>query len=64
MASGPKHNDRTVAQIAVVDSEERVVLNVFVKPNVPVMSYLTALTGITAELLEENGISIEEGKRE
>lgn len=45
--TGPTHLDRSVAQIAVVDQYERLVLNVYVKPDQPVFSYLTALTGIT-----------------
>lgn len=47
-------------QIALVDEHERVHLNIYVRPDRPVVSYLTALTGLTGALLEEEGISIEE----
>jgi len=32
VATGAKHNDRAVAQIALVDQWERVILNFYVKP--------------------------------
>jgi DNA polymerase III epsilon subunit-like protein len=53
VATGPTHNDRCVAQIAVVDQWENVILNVYVKPDKPVQSYLYDLTGLTKELLED-----------
>jgi RNA exonuclease 4 len=33
-------------------------LNLYVKPDQPVVSYLTPLTGLTAELLERHGTSL------
>jgi DNA polymerase III epsilon subunit-like protein len=36
----------------------QVLLNVYVKPDRPVVSYLTALTGLTAELVEEQGVPL------
>eukprot|EP00042_Codosiga_hollandica_P003990 m.13777 g.13777 ORF g.13777 m.13777 type:complete len:221 (+) comp20605_c0_seq1:124-786(+) len=51
VATGTGHNDRDVAQIALVDSSLRVLLNLYVRPVKPVVSYITALTGITAEML-------------
>jgi len=61
VATGTTHNDRAVAQIAIVDARtERVVLNVYVKPTLPVTSYLTPLTGITEALLDERGVSFDE----
>lgn len=59
VAIGPGHNDRAVAQIALVDQYERVLLNVFVRPPVPVVSFLTPLTGLTPEHLEQ-GIALVE----
>eukprot|EP00912_Choanoflagellata_sp_UC4_P000757 UC4_evm3s473 len=60
VATGPGHSDRAVAQIALVDWNENTVLNVYVSQDtdVKVKSYLTALTGITAELLETKGIPL------
>ena len=61
VATGTTHNDRAVAQIAIVDARtERVVLDVYVKPTMPVTSYLTPLTGITETLLNERGVSFDE----
>lgn len=39
------HNARAVAQISLVDEYERVLANLYVKPEQPVVSYLTPLTG-------------------
>ena len=39
------HNARAVAQISLVDEYERVLANLYVKPELPVVSYLTPLTG-------------------
>lgn len=60
VASGTLHSDRVVAQIAVVDDDLNTVLDIYVKPEVPVVSYLTDLTGITKEMIEERGIPLEE----
>lgn len=55
VATAADHNSRAVAQIALVDQFEQVVLNLYVKPDKPVVSYLTALTGITAEVVASYG---------
>lgn len=60
VASGPGHLDREVAQIAIMDANCKPVLNLYVKPSVPVVSYLTLLTGITREKLEDHGIPLED----
>eukprot|EP00959_Pyramimonas_sp_CCMP1952_P283067 5916787-Pyramimonas_sp.AAC.1 len=52
------HNGRTVAQISLIDEASNCVLNLYVKPDVAVTSYLTSLTGVTAELLEEHGMDL------
>jgi RNA exonuclease 4 len=44
-----------VAQVALVDEWGRPVCNLFIKVDVPVVSYLTALTGITKELMDQYG---------
>ena len=55
VATGTDHHARDVAQIALVDQYERVVLNLYVKPDKPVASYLTALTGITRDVVDAHG---------
>ena len=62
VATGVGHNARSVAQIALVDQFERCLLNVFVKPpdGVTVHSYLTPLTGLSKELIDTHGVSLEE----
>lgn len=64
VATGPKHTDRMVAQVALVDQWERVVLNFYVKPkeDQQVFSTLQELTGITTEHLEA-GVLLEEGMK-
>ncbi|PNW81053.1 hypothetical protein CHLRE_07g340750v5 [Chlamydomonas reinhardtii] len=58
VATGTDHNARSVAQISVVDEYMRVLLNAYVKPDKPVVSYLTPLTGLTAEVLERHGVPL------
>ena len=45
VATAKTHNARAVAQISLVDQYERIMLNIYVKPELPVVSYLTPLTG-------------------
>lgn len=52
VATGVSYSDRAVAIVAVVDEEEQTVFHKYVKPEVPVCSYLTPLTGITEADLE------------
>ncbi len=103
VASGTTHNDRVVAQIALVDADgwsvhrpwffvradlprcptlrraaptsntppfgsrhllllaNSTVDDIYIKPSVPVVSFLTPLTGLTAELIAEKGVSFAEG---
>ena len=63
VATGKTHNDRAVAQIGLVDAYGRCVLNVYVKPKKEVVSYLTPLTGLTAALIDERGVPLEEAIR-
>lgn len=62
VATGTDHNSRDVGQISLIDANENVLLNLYVKPAKPVVSYLTALTGLTAELIEQRGTSLDEAK--
>ncbi|KAK9820244.1 hypothetical protein WJX72_007936 [[Myrmecia] bisecta] len=60
VATATDHNSRAVAQISLVDQYERVLLNLYVKPDQPVVSYLTPLTGLTREIVESKGMSLGE----
>mmetsp|Transcript_7687 Transcript_7687/g.25474 ORF Transcript_7687/g.25474 Transcript_7687/m.25474 type:complete len:236 (+) Transcript_7687:72-779(+) len=60
VANGTTHHSRSVAQISLVDQFERVHLNAFVKQEQEVVSYLTPLTGLTRELLDEHGVPLEQ----
>ena len=46
VATGYRHDERAVALVAVVNKDERVLLRKTVKPEKPVVSYLTPLTGL------------------
>lgn len=48
VATGTDHNARDIAQISLVDQYQQVLLNVYVKPEKPVVSYLSPLTGMQA----------------
>lgn len=54
------HNARSVAQVALVDEWGRPVFNVFVKQDLPVSSYITELTGLSKETLEQYGMPMGE----
>ena len=57
VATGTMHNCRSVAQIALVDEWSQPVCNLYIKSDVPVMSYFTKLTGLTENIIEEHGQS-------
>ena len=77
VATGHTHNDRAVAQIAVVDERMRTLVNVFVKPgtaanegtsgastsssSTTIVSTIEPLTGITREKLDEEGVPFGDG---
>ena len=46
VATGRRHDERSVASVAVVDKDEKVLLKAKVKQDNPVFSYLTPLTGL------------------
>eukprot|EP00882_Tetradesmus_deserticola_P008086 GHRQ01008516.1.p1 GENE.GHRQ01008516.1~~GHRQ01008516.1.p1 ORF type:complete len:253 (+),score=78.04 GHRQ01008516.1:76-759(+) len=58
VATGTDHHSRAVGQIALVDQYEQVILDIVVKPDKPVVSYLTALTGLTQEVIDSRGVSL------
>lgn len=63
VATGRDHNSRAVAQISLVDQYEQIILNLYVRPQQPIVSYLTPLTGLTREIIEGQGIPLEEAVR-
>jgi len=46
----------------MVDAFERVVLNIYVKPEQQVFSYLTKLSGLTEDLVQKKGISLDKAR--
>lgn len=58
VATGTDHNARSVGQISLVDEYERVLLNIYVKPDQPVASYLSPLTGLDSQVLDTHGIPL------
>ena len=59
MASGKRHCDREVARVSIVNSMCQVIYSSFVKPSVPIVSYLTPYLGFYFEPLGQTGISFE-----
>ncbi|KAL4445396.1 hypothetical protein ABPG77_011221 [Micractinium sp. CCAP 211/92] len=60
VATGTDHNARAVGQISLVDEHERVLANLYVRPDQAVVSYLTPLTGLTAALLAQHGMPLQQ----
>ena len=56
VATGLQHHDRSVAQIGMVNYWGVSVLNLIVKPEKPVVSYITPLTGLTKDQVEQYGM--------
>lgn len=52
VATGIRSSDRMPARVVILNFEEEVVLDAFIKPELPVVSCLTQLTGVTMENLE------------
>ena len=46
VATGRRHDDRAVAFVALVDKNERLLYKTKVRVDVPILSYLTPLTGL------------------
>ena len=55
VATGYRHDDRSVALVAVVDQDERVLLRRTVKPEKSIVNYLTPLTGLRKGDLDDGG---------
>lgn len=60
VATGKQHHDRCIAQIGMVDMFCRPCFNIIVRPSKPVVSYITPLTGLTKEKVDQHGIPEEE----
>lgn len=58
VATAVQHNARSIAQVALVDEWSRPVFSVYVKQDIPVVSYITELTGLTKEILDDHGIPL------
>jgi RNA exonuclease 4 len=58
VATGTQHHDRTLAQIGLCDVDGTPVLNIYIKPDVPVVSYLSPITGLSAALIDEKGVPL------
>jgi len=59
VATGYGADDRAVGHIALVDFNLKTVANVFVKPELPITSYLAPLTSLTPALLDKYGYPLE-----
>jgi DNA polymerase III epsilon subunit-like protein len=60
VATTVEHTGRSVAQVSLVNEWGQPVLNVYVKQEQPVASYITELTGLTKEIMDENGVPMSE----
>mmetsp|Transcript_39713 Transcript_39713/g.97611 ORF Transcript_39713/g.97611 Transcript_39713/m.97611 type:complete len:279 (-) Transcript_39713:448-1284(-) len=58
VATSKEHNGRATAQIALVSHSEQPILNLYVKPEGHVESYLEPLTGLSKALLDEHGMTL------
>lgn len=58
VATGVQHNARSVAQVALVDEWSRPVFNTYVKQDMPVLSHIYELTGLTKEILDQHGLPL------
>ena len=46
VATGKRHDARSVCSVVVIDGQEKILLTKLVKPDKPVVNYLTPLTGV------------------
>eukprot|EP01032_Pedospumella_encystans_P011797 gene11797-13692_t len=60
VATGVQHNARSVAQVALVDEWSRPVFNTYIKQDMPVLSHIYELTGLTKEILDQHGLPLAE----
>lgn len=63
VATGLKHTDRAVAHVALVDEQQKVILNIYIKPTEPVQSYLKLITKLDERTINEFGLNVEDAMR-
>ena len=63
MATEKQHNARATAQIALIGHDERSRLNLYIKQEQEVLSYMEPLTGLSKELLDKHGIPLEQAMK-
>merc|ERR1719336_3140411 len=63
VATGRTHNDRAVAHVALVDEELNVALNIYIKPDEDVVSYLQIITQLDKETIDKYGFQADEAMR-
>jgi len=59
-ATTKDHNGRAVISIGMVDEMCRPMCSVLIKPDQPLLSCLTPITGVTQEDIDQNGVTMEE----
>ena len=63
VATEKQHNARATAQIALIGHDERSRLNLYIKQEQEVLSYMEPLTGLSKELLDKHGIPLEQAMK-
>merc|ERR1719242_273068 len=63
VATGTKHTDRAVAHVALVNEQQQVLLNIYIKPSEPVQSYLKLITKLDERTIQEYGLKMEDAMR-
>jgi len=63
VATGTTHNDRAVAHVALVDENRKVELNIYIKPEDEVVSYLQLITQLDKETIDKYGFQADEAMR-
>ena len=59
-ATSVNHNGRTISSIGMVDERGHCLLDLLIKPQVEVLSYLTPISGVQREHVESHGIPLDE----
>merc|ERR1719474_631691 len=63
VATGLTHNDRAVAHVALVDENRKVELNIYIKPEEDVVSYLQLITQLDKDTIDKYGFQADEAMR-
>jgi hypothetical protein len=59
VATGKKHTDRAPAHIALVNEWGHIERNLYVKPDKPIVSYLTPISSVDEKIIEKYGLEQE-----